>query len=169
MSGLMRRSIFESSRNVVNTYKSKTFLHPWIGRCEFWNECRRFQPNFILSINNFDRCSIIKIRSGKNHRMTHSAMAAVTCAFAEAFDVAFVLKYSLEELLKRQIQLQMLTDSKQMFAAVSLSTQAKAKRTLIDIAAYCSRLKDTRFRKSDSLLDAICWRTASRKLWSRHS
>jgi hypothetical protein len=40
-------------------------------------------------------------------------MEAETCAFAEAFDAAFVLKHSLEKLLKRQIRLQMLADSKQ--------------------------------------------------------
>jgi hypothetical protein len=89
----------------------------------------------ILLMDKFDRFATIKFWSGKCHRVTHSAMAAETCAFAEAFDAAFVLKHSLEKPLKRQIRLQMLTDSKQLFDAVSHSTQTKEKRILIDIAA----------------------------------
>jgi hypothetical protein len=104
-----------------------------------------------LLMDKDDRFAIIKFRSGKCHRVTHSAMAAETCAFAEAFDAAFVLKHSLEKLLKRQIRLQMLTDSKQLFDAISHSTQTKEKRILIDIAASSSRLKDTRFRIPASL------------------
>jgi hypothetical protein len=89
----------------------------------------------ILLMDKFERFAIIKFRSGKCLRVTHSAMAAETCAFAEAFDAAFVLKHSLEKLLKRQIRLQLLTDSKQLFDAISHSTQTKEKRILIDIAA----------------------------------
>jgi hypothetical protein len=88
----------------------------------------------IVLMDKFDRFVIIKFRSGKCHRVTHSAMAAEICAFAEAFDAAFVLKHSLEKLLKRQIRLQMHTDSK-LFNAISHSTQTKEKRILIDIAA----------------------------------
>jgi hypothetical protein len=53
----------------------------------------------ILSMGKVDRFAIIKFRSGKCHRVTQSAMAAETCAFAEAFDAAFVLKRSLENLV----------------------------------------------------------------------
>jgi Reverse transcriptase (RNA-dependent DNA polymerase) len=49
----------------------------------------------ILLMDKFNRFAIIKFRSGKCHRVTHSAKAAETCAFAEAFDAAFVLKHSL--------------------------------------------------------------------------
>jgi hypothetical protein len=77
----------------------------------------------ILLMDKFDRFAVIKFRNGKCHRGTPSAMAAETCAFAEAFDAAFVLKHSLEKLLKRQIRLQKLTDSKQLFDAISHSTQ----------------------------------------------
>jgi hypothetical protein len=89
----------------------------------------------ILLMDKFDRFATIKFRSGKCRRGTHSAMAAETCAFAEAFDAAFFLKHSLEKPLKRQIRLQMLTDSKQLFDAISHPTQTKEKRILIDIAA----------------------------------
>jgi hypothetical protein len=86
-------------------------------------------------MDKFDRFAIIKFRSGKCPRVTHSAMEAETCVFAEAFDAAFVMQHSLEKLLKRQIRLRMLTDSKQLFDAISHSTQTKERRILIDIAA----------------------------------
>jgi hypothetical protein len=89
----------------------------------------------IVLMDKFDRFAIIKFRSEKCHRVTHSALAAETCTFAEASDAAFVLKHSLEKLLKRRIRLKMLTDSKQLFEAISHSTQTKEKRILIDIAA----------------------------------
>jgi hypothetical protein len=65
----------------------------------------------IMLMDKFNRFAIIKFRSGKCHRVTHSVMAAEIRAFAEVFDAAFVLKLSLEELLKRQIRSQMLSDS----------------------------------------------------------
>jgi hypothetical protein len=101
----------------------------------------------ILLMDKFDRFAIIKFRSGKCHRVTHSAMAAETCAFIEVFDAAFVLKLSLGKLLKRQIRSQMLSDSKQLFDAISHSTQTKEKRILIDIAA--SKQSFERFEISD--------------------
>jgi hypothetical protein len=73
----------------------------------------------ILSMDKFDRFAIIKFQSGKCHRVTPSAMAAEACAFAEGFEAAFVLKHSFENLIKRHIRLQMLTDSKQLFDAIS--------------------------------------------------
>jgi hypothetical protein len=85
----------------------------------------------ILLMDKFDRFAIIKFRSGKYHRLTHSAMEAEIYAFAEAFDAAFVMKHSLEKLLMRQIRLQFLTDSKQLFDAISHSSQTKEK-TCID-------------------------------------
>jgi hypothetical protein len=79
----------------------------------------------VLLVDKFDRFAIIKFRSGTCHRVTRSAMVAETCALAECFDAAFVLKHCLEMLLRRQIRLQMLTDSKQLFDAISHSTQTK--------------------------------------------
>jgi hypothetical protein len=84
----------------------------------------------ILLMDKFDRFAIIKFRSEKCHRVTHSAMAAETCAFAEASDAAFVLKHSLEKLVKRRTRLKMLTDSKQLFDAISHSTQNEGKAYL---------------------------------------
>jgi hypothetical protein len=74
-------------------------------------------------------------------------MASEVCAFAEAFDAAFALKHSLEKLLKRQIRLQLLTHSKQLFDAISHSTQTKEKRILIDITS--SKLSFERHEISD--------------------
>ena len=81
------------------------------------------------------RFSILQFKSAKCHRITKSAMAAETCAFVEAFDVAWTMKYELELLLKRQVPLQMLVDSKQLFQSISHGTRTKEKRLMIDLAA----------------------------------
>jgi hypothetical protein len=62
-------------------------------------------------------------------------MAAETCVFAEAFEAAFVLNLSLENIFRLQIRLQTLADSKHLFDAISLSTKMKENRIMIDIAA----------------------------------
>jgi hypothetical protein len=89
----------------------------------------------IVLMDKTGRFSLVKYRSGKFYRVTHSAMAAETCAFAEAFDAAFVVKHSLEQLLGKKIPLQMLTDSKQLFDSISHSTHTKERRIMTDIAA----------------------------------
>jgi ribonuclease HI len=89
----------------------------------------------IVLTDTTGRFSPVKYRSGKCYRVTHSAMAAETCALAEAFDAAFVVKHSLEQLLGKKIALQMLTDSKHLFDSISHSTQTKERRIMIDIAA----------------------------------
>jgi hypothetical protein len=85
----------------------------------------------ILISNKFDRFANVQLSNGK---FILNTLSAETSAFVELFDPAFVLKHSLEKILERRIRFQMLTDSKQLFDAVSHSTQTE-KHLLIDIAA----------------------------------
>jgi hypothetical protein len=89
----------------------------------------------IVPMDETNRFNLVTFRSGQCHRVTHSAMAAETCAFAECFDAAYVLNHDLETLLCRPIRLQMLTDSKQLFDCMSHSSRAKERRIMIDVAA----------------------------------
>jgi hypothetical protein len=70
----------------------------------------------ILISNKFDRFANVQLSNGK---FILNTLSAETSAFVELFDPAFVLKHSLEKILERRIRLQMLTDSKQLFDAVS--------------------------------------------------
>lgn len=84
-------------------------------------------------------------------------MAAKECAFAEAFDASFVVKYELERLLKRPIALQILLDSKQRFDTATQSTRTTEKRLLLDLAAAkqsfeCSKIPDIGFVTTDFML-----------------
>lgn len=90
---------------------------------------------FVLLMDKFNHVAFISFRSGKCYRVTHSAMAAETIAFAEAFDAAFTTQHTLQKLLQRKVKLQMLTDSKQLFDAITRSTRTKERRLMIDIAA----------------------------------
>lgn len=89
----------------------------------------------VLLMDKFDKFSLVNFRSGKCYRVTHSAMASETIAFAEAFDASYSIQHALQKLLVRPVKLQMLTDSKQLFDAISNSTHTKEKRLMIDIAA----------------------------------
>lgn len=89
---------------------------------------------FVLLMDKFNRAAFISFRSGKCYRVTHFAMAAETIAFSEAFDAAFTTQHALQKLLRRKVKLQMLTDSKKLFDAISRSTRTKERRLMIDIA-----------------------------------
>lgn len=102
---------------------------------------------FLVLMDKYDRFAIISFRSGKCYRVTHSAMAAETIAFAEGFDAAYSLQHALGKLLKRKIGIQMLTDSQQLFDAISKSTRTKEKRLMIDISA--AKQSFERFEISD--------------------
>eukprot|EP00173_Palmaria_palmata_P004975 Plantae.Rhodophyta-Palmaria_palmata.ctg7907.p1 GENE.Plantae.Rhodophyta-Palmaria_palmata.ctg7907~~Plantae.Rhodophyta-Palmaria_palmata.ctg7907.p1 ORF type:complete len:225 (+),score=20.42 Plantae.Rhodophyta-Palmaria_palmata.ctg7907:63-677(+) len=94
------------------------------------------QLGYIICLqDDTGRFAIIKHRSAKCHRVTRSAMSAESCAFADCYDAAFVLKVELERLLDMHIPLQMLVDSKQLFDAISHSSRTKEQRVMIDINA----------------------------------
>lgn len=94
------------------------------------------QLGYIICLqDDTDRFAIIKYRSAKCHRVTRSAMSAESCAFADCYDAAYVLKTELEMLLHQDVPLQMLVDSKQLFDAISHSTRTKEQRVMIDINA----------------------------------
>eukprot|EP00173_Palmaria_palmata_P000047 Plantae.Rhodophyta-Palmaria_palmata.ctg10239.p1 GENE.Plantae.Rhodophyta-Palmaria_palmata.ctg10239~~Plantae.Rhodophyta-Palmaria_palmata.ctg10239.p1 ORF type:complete len:245 (+),score=21.58 Plantae.Rhodophyta-Palmaria_palmata.ctg10239:319-1053(+) len=100
------------------------------------NPDRSSQLGFcIFLMDNTGRFSLIKYWSSKCRRICQSAMAAEACAFADTFDAAYVLKHELDRLLGRDVSLQMLIDSKQVFEAISHSTRTKERRVMIDLAA----------------------------------
>eukprot|EP00180_Rhodochaete_pulchella_P000372 Plantae.Rhodophyta-Rhodochaete_pulchella.ctg12617.p2 GENE.Plantae.Rhodophyta-Rhodochaete_pulchella.ctg12617~~Plantae.Rhodophyta-Rhodochaete_pulchella.ctg12617.p2 ORF type:complete len:137 (-),score=21.90 Plantae.Rhodophyta-Rhodochaete_pulchella.ctg12617:1933-2343(-) len=62
-------------------------------------------------------------------------MAGETYAFADGFDSSFMIRYDLELILKQEIPLTMLTDSKQVFDVITKASHPTERRLLIDIAA----------------------------------
>lgn len=83
-----------------------------------------------------DGCSCpITYRSHKAARVYRSAMAAEAIALGEPFDTGFVLRVELERLLQRPIRLELLTDSQQVFCAISQRRRTTEQRTRLDLHA----------------------------------
>lgn len=89
----------------------------------------------VLLMDKDNKFAIIKYRSGKCRRIVHSAMAAECCALAECFDAAYVLKHELQVLLKQEVNIEVLTYSKQVFDSITNSTRTKERRLMIDLNA----------------------------------
>jgi hypothetical protein len=115
--GLLLRSNFECSSNVCNKYRSTTSFSTIL--FSTWTvctsvdmlmralECVSMAPSkLVIASCYWTRSTYLpsSIVGVGNFIVTHSAMAGETCEFAEAFDAAFVLKHSLERLLKHQIR-----------------------------------------------------------------
>ena len=88
----------------------------------------------ILLVDKYKKCNIIHFKSHKSRRVTRSVLGGETLAFADAFDTAYMIKRDLEEILKQNVPLKMLTDSKSLFDVITRSSQMSEKRLMIDIA-----------------------------------
>lgn len=100
------------------------------------NDDKRSQIGYIILLTDKNnRCHVLHYNSHKNRRVTRSILGGETCAVAEAFDSAFVLKYDLKLLLKRHIPITMYTDSKSLFDIIAKCSNTAEKRFQIDLAA----------------------------------
>lgn len=67
--------------------------------------------------------------------MFRSVLAAETNAFADAFDAACSIRNDIQRILKREVNLTMLTDSMTSFEVLVNSSIMKEKRLMIDVSA----------------------------------
>lgn len=139
---------YELLRKCINRVKDESdHAVPQIGFACIVYSCIRYFLSFTTNpdgssqlgyciplIDASGRSALVKFRSGKCYRVTHSAMAWKTRAFDEVCDAAFVVRHSLETMLKQQIRLQMLNNSKKLFHPISNSTHANKRCILVDIA-----------------------------------
>lgn len=89
----------------------------------------------ILLCDKFDNCNVIYYSSHKSRRIVRSVLGGEIYAFADAFDVAYIIKRDLEIILDQQTRLQMFTDSKSLFDIITKCTSMTEKRLLIDVKA----------------------------------
>lgn len=89
----------------------------------------------ILLADENDRCHIIEYASKKSKRVVRSIMGGETYAFMEAFDAVYSLKDDLAALLDRKLEIRMMTDSKQLFDAITRGRRTTERRLSIDITA----------------------------------
>lgn len=67
---------------------------------------------YVFIMDKHDNFAFVKYRLAICHQVCHSAMTAETCAFADGFDAAYMLKHDLEKILQQPMPVQMQRDSK---------------------------------------------------------
>lgn len=88
----------------------------------------------ILLCDGNNNCNILHFSSTKSKRIALSVLGSEVYALADGFDYGFCLKQDLETILGKRIPLQMLTDAKCVFDAITRSSSCREKGLLIDIA-----------------------------------
>lgn len=94
------------------------------------------QAGFIIILADTNgKANIIHYGSKKCRRITRSVMAAEILSLVMGYDEAFMVKNSLEAILKREIQLDIYIDSRTTFNCVAKHAATLEKRLQIDVSA----------------------------------
>lgn len=89
----------------------------------------------VLLCDDSNRCHVLDYSSRKSRRVVRSIMGGEVHSFMDAFDTAFITRNDLETILGVRIKIVMLTDSKQLFDAVTCGRRTAERRLGIDVAA----------------------------------
>lgn len=96
----------------------------------------RSQTGYVVFLRDkHGTCSLISWGSAKSKRVTRSVLAAELFALSHSYDIGFALRHTLSELINRDVQMRLYTDSKTLFQSVTNLTSMTEKRLLIDIAS----------------------------------
>ena len=87
----------------------------------------------VLLCDKNDNGNVVSFSSHKSRRIVRSVLGGEVYAFADAFDVGYIIKRDLEIMLDRSIRLQMFTDSKSLFDIITKCGSTTQKRLLIDV------------------------------------
>ena len=87
----------------------------------------------ILLKDKENKCQPLYWSSHKSRRSSRSVLGSEVMAFADAFDMAFTIKYDMQMIMKQYIPLNMYTDSLSLFDVLTKSTTTTEKRLMIDL------------------------------------
>jgi hypothetical protein len=96
------------------------------------------QIGILIGIHdpNTNCINVTHVTSCKSRRVARSALAAEALAMSEAFDIAFSLKHSLQDMLCRKVNLVLYTDDRSLYhTTFSLASIPTERRLAIDLAA----------------------------------
>ena len=90
------------------------------------------QLGYIIFLGDrHDNVVPICFKSYKARRVTRSVMAGEVICFSDLFDAAAALSQDLAILLRKQVPVQLLTDSKSLFDGISKGSRTSEKRTML--------------------------------------
>lgn len=96
----------------------------------------RSQLGFLIILTDKDgNANVVHYSSARCKRVTRSVMAAELHALILAFDYGFVLREMLKEVLRRDVKLEALIDSKTVFDVVAKDGRTNERRLQIDVHA----------------------------------
>lgn len=78
-----------------------------------------------------NKCNVLCCQSYKSFRIVFSVLGGAIYSFADAFDVAYMLRHSLERILGRNVILCMMTDSNSLFDTI-VKNSFMTKKTAYD-------------------------------------
>jgi len=98
------------------------------------------QLNFTaLLFDRKDRCHVLTFANENALSVVRSIKSGEVYAFADAFDEAYSLKHDVDRAYDKPLRLMMLTDSTQMFVAITSASHTTKKRLMIDVASERTR------------------------------
>ena len=87
----------------------------------------------IFLADKFESCQPIFWTSYKSRRVSRSVLCSETMAFADAFDMAFAIRYDLSRMMNSHVPITALTDSLSLFDVITKATIPTEKRLMVDL------------------------------------
>ena len=101
----------------------------------------------VFLTDDSQRCQPLAWSSHKSKRVTRSVLGSEKMAFADAFDMYYVVKRELERLFGRNIPLTMVTDSLALFDVITRASITAEKRLMIDLGTVKGAYKRREIEK----------------------
>lgn len=126
----------------------------------------------VFLVDGHRNCSFLTFKSYKARRIARSSTTAETLALVDAFDAAFLLRHDLQQILRCEIPLLLLTDSQIVFETLVSKRTTAERRLMIDLAAL-REAYDRRdvaniglIASADNVADGLTKTAANSSLWS---
>lgn len=101
----------------------------------------------IFLADKSNNCQPLAWSSHKAKRVNRSVLGSEIMAFADAFDMAFVLKHDIEAMIKKTLPIVMITDSLSLFDVITRASSTTEKRLMIDIESVRKAYKNKEIEK----------------------
>lgn len=120
----------------IPLHRDSLYLREYIDASFSSNDDSPYQLGYLIMIfDAMNRYYVLELATRKFQRVIRSIMAGEIYAFGEGFEKVFTIMFALQKIYQQAIPITMLTDSKQMFDAITKASHTTEKRLMIDITA----------------------------------